>query len=257
MCGSFVPSGILPFDGRRVAGRRKHPAAKVGRPRKWASDAERERAYRQRLTAEVEEVRAARQLAVQCARENARLRLRLDTAKAMALSVAAAVDDLKARLAWLTDGLAEERMTNATLRDQCAALQRDPARISWSTAPQVRSPPVADVPRAATVVTAYAAVPRCAVEVCGNSATMRVRVGRGVDATSATNSPLRRAASDEASCCAATDGAAGAPRRPSDPVGRQVASARRTGGDGRVRAPAAADERRDAVLGRLPGRRSV
>jgi hypothetical protein len=93
-------------DGRLRDG----AARRVGRPRKWASEAERKRAYRERLAADLEsplalrrDLRTERRRTAGLRQENDRLRTRLAAAEQLCAAAEESARIAEDRLAWLTE----------------------------------------------------------------------------------------------------------------------------------------------------------
>lgn len=107
-------------DRAAVQAQRPEPSRRpVGRPRKWASEAERKRAYRERLAADVDEpltlrreLRTERRRAAGLQQANRRLRAELIALRARTEEAEQVAEDLRARTDWLaTKAEADRRQT--------------------------------------------------------------------------------------------------------------------------------------------------
>ena len=159
------------------------PSKKVGRPRKWTSEAERKRAYRERLAGDLEaplalrrELRAVRQQAAQLKRANSRMAKRVQTAERAASRAASEAAEVQKRFAWLNDRLAAEYEQTAKLRTECAELRRELLEARSTARASAHVPPLAPVFAPVRRVS-----PTCQEPNCHEPATMRVSVGRGVE----------------------------------------------------------------------------
>jgi hypothetical protein len=128
----------------------------VGRPRKWASEAERKRAYRERLAAELDEpltlrreLRTERRRSAGFQQENRRLRAELIAAQARTDEAEQVAEDLRIRIEWLatkaeadrrqaSEALAEVRELQTEL-NRLHSTKRLPAPIPTPFGPQPRT----------------------------------------------------------------------------------------------------------------------
>jgi hypothetical protein len=167
---------------------------RVGRPRKWASEAERKQAYRQRLAADLEdpltvrrELRTERRRAAGLKQENDRLRARLSVAERRAQEADEAIRAAQERLAWSKEMADRDRRQLFEARAALVELEAEIDRLRRSEShpppapgvPPTRRSPIAD--RTMPVPVRAEAGPRCFVSGCGLPAICRVQGPRGVE----------------------------------------------------------------------------
>jgi hypothetical protein len=166
---------------------------RVGRPRKWASEAERKRAYRKRLAADLEdpltllrELRTARRRAAGLKQENDRLRARLAAAEQRTEEAEESTREAQERMAWLNEDADRDRRQLFEARAALVELQAELRGLRAVAARAGTSSPdlVADEWHRAERDQASrpASTERhCYASGCALPATCRVRGPRGVE----------------------------------------------------------------------------
>jgi hypothetical protein len=185
-----------PHDEVQGAGPRR-----VGRPRKWASEAERKQAYRQRLAADLEdpltvrrELRTERRRAAGLQQQNDRLRARLAVAERRVEEADDATRTAQELLAWSKELADRDRRQLFEARAMLAEVETEVDRLRRSEShpppapgrPPTRRSPIADRPLPVPVRAEVS--PRC-------SAMGWHIAGVSFDATRALDSVTRPAAS--------------------------------------------------------------
>jgi hypothetical protein len=163
---------------------------KVGRPRKWATEADRKRAYRERLAADLDEplalrreLRTERRRTAGLQQENHRLRTRLAAAEHKAETAEEAGRRAEDRLASLRNAADRDRRQ---LLDALARLAEMEAKIEELRAPPqqpaIRSPEARRTGSPGLPLPSRdQAARRCFSVGCGLPATCRVQGPRGVE----------------------------------------------------------------------------
>jgi hypothetical protein len=207
---SFVPSGyrLGMTDVAADVGLRGGEARRVGRPRKWASEAERKRAYRERLAADLEDpltlrrdLRTERRRTAGLNQDKDRLRARLAAAERRTEEAEESARVAEERMALLKEDAERNRRQLFEARAALVELQAELRELRVVAARAATSSPdlVADethraersqASRLASTVT----VRHCYASGCPLPATCRVRGPRGVerDACEAHARPGRR-----------------------------------------------------------------
>lgn len=182
MYGGFVPSGYcasVAEGGREVD---TIPVKRaVGRPRKWASEAERKRAYRERLAADLDEpitlrreLRTERRRTAGLQQENRRLRAALAAAQARADEAEHATMDLRRRVEWLAANAERDGRQASEALVRMRELQAELDRLHATRSPLVH-PPSPHVPQV------RAAPVRCDSVGCVHPAVNCLQGPRGVE----------------------------------------------------------------------------
>jgi hypothetical protein len=169
-------------------------ARKVGRPRKWTTEAERKQAYRRRLAADFDdplslrrELRTERRRIAGLKQENDRLRARLVAAERRTEVAEEAARFARDRVDWLKGDADRDRRQLVESRAKLAALEAEIDRLRrsgshWPPAlgrPPTQRSPLADEPVPVPVRAKVG--PRCFASGCGLPAICRVRGSRGVE----------------------------------------------------------------------------
>jgi hypothetical protein len=107
---SELPFGAVPVDGADDPSSTEAPRVPRGRPRKWATEADRKRAYRERLAADLSEparlrrdLRSERGRSAAFARASEQRRRELDQTKQLLARALDAQDELEATIEQLRD----------------------------------------------------------------------------------------------------------------------------------------------------------
>jgi hypothetical protein len=169
-----IDEAVAPGNGR----------PRPGRPRKWASEAERKRAYRQRLALDLDnplglrhDLRAERRRTARLKQENDRLRARLAVAERRVAAAEAAADEAQGRLDGRREGVSRDRQNLSAAQARVVELEAElradatSARPSSDRAVAGRAPASPD----------DRPVRRCSTPGCSFSATYRVQGPRGVE----------------------------------------------------------------------------
>jgi hypothetical protein len=114
---------------------------RVGRPRKWVSEAERKRAYRERLAADLDEpltlrreLRNERRRTLGLRQENDRLRARLTAADARAMVAEQSGREEHERAEWLADVAARDSHQVRETQEKLLELQAEVKRLEVEVA---------------------------------------------------------------------------------------------------------------------------